>query len=607
MSPTLTRGNGLPWAAGPPPVLGLLPFVFAFLVWLVLAGDPLVLAPQLDAAENLALARQIETGQLPQEPFYRSPVYPGLLSLLHPVGMRPFLGSLLGIACHLLNGGLIWLIARRLQLREWGCFLGAALYLLNPASLFYASLLLDITPAISAFLGALFFLFAGTGPRPLAAGTLLTLAALLRPHFLPVAVLGPVLLVLAAPPFRWRHLLAWVPLAAGLLAFGLANWLQAGQFRMLPWQGSFNLYAANHADANGLYFEQSIDLPQRTDAVNPARLESMVRYAAAHPEAEPPFSITEMNHFWRDQFIARLGKEPKEIIALWAYKAYAILNSWEQYNNYSFPFHRDRILPLKLNPLNWGWLLLIGAAGMVGLAGRRPNAARSLLFVIALLAAMLLLFYASARFRLLLVPMAALAAAGLPETLRSCKGSARRASGLALALLLLGTATFSSFAGIRSKATFPQDRLLLANAHARLGNDAASARWAREVLRNQPRRREARRNYTIAYLNLALQEDPERRTFGDWNDQRFLQPLEPLPHDPGLTAAYGILLYQWGEYERALEFWKSSIRSAGKAPHGSHLAKACLHMVNPDGFPAPPEPAPLLERLRENLTAPPGS
>lgn len=590
-----------------PRLLLLLAVAYALLAAMALLPDPLVLAPQLDAAENLALARQIENGQLPAEPFYRSPLYPALLSLLHPADWRPVLGAFAGFLCHLLNAFLIARLAQSWTQERRTAAFAAALYLIYPVSLFYSTLLLDVTPAITAALGGLLCLLNPARQRLLPGAGLLTVAALLRPHFLLLAAAAPALAALSARRFSPRYFTTWIPLAAGLLLFGTLNFLHSGQFRVLPWQGSFNLYAANHSGANGLYFTQSIALPESSQTTNPAQAESIRRYAKAHPSQSPPFPVTAMNAFWRERLLHDVATNPLQFARLITRKAYAVLNSFEQYNNYTFAYHRQRLPFLRFNPLNWGILLLLGTAGFVGLLQTRPGPARALLLAAACLTVMLLLFYASARFRLLLVPLLAVASAGLPAAASWIRHSRHRIAATAAAGLALAALTFSSFAGIRSTNTFIQDRLLLANAHAQLGQDLPSARLARQVLADQPQRREARRNYAVAYLNLALAQDPRRiPEFGGWSAQQFLRPVQPLPHDPVLTAAYGIFLHQWLEPQRARHFWQAAATQSNATPQQTQLARACLRLTDSSAPPAPPPPdlQPLANRLQPLLLAP---
>ncbi len=61
-----------------------------------------------------------------------------------------------------------------------------------------------------------------------------------------------------------------------------------------------------------------------------------------------------------------------------AHKAYALLNNWEQYNNKTFEFHKERLPWLRWNPLCWGMLLVLGVVGAARLGAESPREARAL-------------------------------------------------------------------------------------------------------------------------------------------------------------------------------------------------------------------------------------
>ena len=88
-----------------------------YLIWYL--GTPLGRAPQLDGAENLALAGKIVAGTLPHEPFYRAMLYPAVLAvplkLGLPVENLPAFASIFGLFCHFA----IALGVARLSTRLW--------------------------------------------------------------------------------------------------------------------------------------------------------------------------------------------------------------------------------------------------------------------------------------------------------------------------------------------------------------------------------------------------------------------------------------------------------------------------------------------------------
>jgi hypothetical protein len=573
-------------------VLYALCFSFSYM------GDPLAQSPQLDARENLVLATAIDTGSLPEEPVYRAMVYPWLLSHLHPADARPLLALLLGLGLHLVN----MLLACRLANRIWSSrnagLLAVLLYGLNPASLFYALQILDVTLAITFFLLAL--LCAVGQPlrfrSALGTGIFLGLAVVTRPHFLPLALVMPPLAILFHSVHNPRPLLAWVPLAAILMLQGFVNQLHSGEFRILPWQGSYNLWAANKAGANGLYFKQAVDLSQRGDASNPARVESVYLYGQAHPEERPPYSIDAMNGYWRSRFLEHLKANPLEVARLWLFKAYAVVNSSEQYNNLTFSFHKERLPILRYNPLNWGILLILGTLGLIHLW--RVDSRKAFAWVLLMLAyaSMLILFYASARFRLPLVPLMAVLAGGSIHWFNGLLKDHRCLAATLVSVTLVGGITFSSFAGIKSTDTYIQDRLLMANANAELGKDAEAARWARDVLEDSPGRPEAVTIYALSYFNLRLEGASGSGEFGSWDDQAGWLQLTPT-QDPATAAVFACYLWHWDRQDDATGIWR---QIASNHPEPTNLANRILSMLNKDAASLTTEDLVLKGLLEEN-------
>jgi 4-amino-4-deoxy-L-arabinose transferase-like glycosyltransferase len=557
---------------------------------------PLALSPQLDAAENLRMAADFDTGNTYGEPFYRAPLYPYLLSLVHPVDLRPLFGMLFGFLCHLLNGALVYGIATRIWKAGPPALLAAGFYLLNPASIFFSFQVLDITAGTCLFLAGVFLLFRNPGDwrTALGAGFLFGLAVATRPHFLPVVVLAPAVFLLLKGGKRFHTTAAYGGIAAVLLVIGLINVQRSGEFRMLPWQGAYNLWAANKPGANGLYFKQEIDLSGLGEISNPAREESRLLYGQAHPDEALPYAIDTMNAHWRSRFIGHVFENPLQVARLWAFKAYAVLNSWEQYNNVTFAFHKARLPLLRFNPLNWGLLLLAATLGALALGREHRHGLLVMLLLVAGYASALVLYYASARFRLPMVPLLAVMAGGV---IFQARNVISRRKGIATSLLLLipaGFLAFSSFASVRDTDTFVQDRLLLANACAETERDSEAAELSLAVLEEHPERREAQRIYTVSYFNLRLIQSPGAAAFGSWEDQMRIVIQQPRT-DPVQDVILGAYFWQWGDPGRAAGIWKDIAPLGGPA---GILARACLAAT---GIQA--DPAPEIQPLRAALEA----
>ena len=458
-------------------------------------GTPLGRVPVLDERENLDLAAAIAGGTLPPSPFYRAPGYALVLAGLRTLGVSAgglFPAALLfGVALHALNAGLVAGVARR-----WfgsGAALAAGLlFALDPVFVHYATQALDATLSLSLFLSGLGCLAAALAAPDRArgwagAGVSWAAATLVRPNFLLAWAVVPFLAAFPGGMRRARGRLLAAALAGALLfaAASAWQWRVSGVAGFLPWQGAYNLWAANRPGANGRYYSQQLSLSPALARSNPARAESIILYqreAAGQPE-----DIPAMNAHWRRRFLEEIRTHPLRWAGLEARKAYALLNNWEQYNNKTFAFHKARSPWLRWNPVCWGALLLLGVAGAFRLGSESPRAAAALAAVAAAVAASILLFFVSARFRLPLAAILAILAGGALASPAFWRGwSAGRRASLGAALALAGLVAFSDYGGVQDRSTFVQDHVLLARAAFTVGDDATALGEAREALKLQP-------------------------------------------------------------------------------------------------------------------------
>lgn len=618
----------------------------AFGHWTHYASSPLGRFPVLDARENLAWAERILAGDLPGESFYRALGYPAVLAVLDAATgalSLAIVASGFGLVLHFLNAWLVALIARKVWRDCLAGWLAGACYGLYPVSLYFAVQLFDVTLGISLFLGAILAtVWGGREERSLsqpavcevAAGLLMGLAVLVRPHFLLPALARPIWMLaggsiatachsvarcfsprrrshraaLAGPGTKaTRHGIlrcgfwpaAWValPLIGILLVQGLLNLALGGEFRVLPWQGAYNLYAANKAGADGRYFEQSVYFDELPKGANPTRRESELLYAL-ETGAEPPYSIDEMNIYWRAKTVYEVLEDPFGWLALLGRKAVYLFNDWEQYNNLTYAFHKERSPWLNWNPLGWGVLLVFGGVGW--LAGPRDSRWRSnhlmLLFLFAAYGAGVVLFFASARFRLPLVPLLAIGLGGLIPLGRELwrKRDPRLAIGVAALALALSVLTFPNWLNARDTSTFLQDHILLATAAMEAGNDRLALEQAENALARDPSRPDAIRLAMAARFNLLLMgkfpAEPEQ-----W--QRLRKLHERLPGTDRVSDFIGATaLWQTGDRQAALEAWKALLKVHGQAAASS--AKALQAVGAAKFF---PRDDPEIKRLRHLL------
>ncbi|MEE2984473.1 MAG: hypothetical protein VX929_14445 [Pseudomonadota bacterium] len=481
----------------------VLVYTTGFLLWY--SATPLGLFPVLDGREILSLAVRIAGGDLPAEPFYRAPLYPALLGVLVEAGVAqsdlPFAARVLNGVLHLVNTFLVWRLAGDAWRSDGAAAIAAVLYGLNPVVLHFVVDPLDITLGMSLMLVA--FSMVGSSRLPdVHAGRLALasaccgLAVLTRPQMATILLAWFAIVAWSSGSrsIRVRTLLAGLLPALVLLGtMGAINHALSGEFRVLPWQGAFNLWSANRPGAHGRYFEQSSRVSSYEEGTNPARLESERLYRQLHVGV--PLDRNRMSRFWRERTVAYVLSEPGQWMRLLVSKAYYLVNNFEQYNNKTYQFHKRRSFWLQWNPIGWVWVLSLGAAGIV--SGWRQARVKRLMLFAAVYAAGLIITYVSARFRLPLVPLMAVMAGGIAVSMRTT--AARIRTGL----IVVGVFCASSIpmATSEREKTYLQDHLLLARANLSLGHHAAAIVQARAALNYVPDNDAARELICVAEFN----------------------------------------------------------------------------------------------------------
>lgn len=615
-----TRSRHHRWALVIPATVAFA-YASGHLTWY--GGTPLGQVPVLDEQEHLHFAEAIVRGTLPPEPFYRAPGYALLLALLRTLGV-PAAGLfpaalVLGVVLHAVNAALAAQIARRLFASSAAALAAGLLFALHPVFVHYSTQALDAVPALTCFLLGLALLTPALtrpadAPAPLwlwaAASVSWAVAVIFRPNYLLPWGLLPVLAVWILRPGRRLRAAAAAAAGAGAIVFALvAAWQGrlSGEASFLPWQGPYNLWAANQPGTHGRYYVQRVSLPPALAAQNPARAESIFLYQQEKGSAPP--DLRTLNAHWRTRFLDHVRQHPLAWLGLLARKTYALLNDWEQYNNKTFAFHQARSPWLRWNPLGWGLLFVLSLAGAAHLAHTAPASRAPLAVITAACALSVVLFFVSARFRLPLAALAAILAGGALAAPLCWRAWPRpRQLAFAAILPLAAAVTFSNFDGVRDRATFVQDHALLARAADTLGDDAQAWREATAALALQPGHPDALRLAIAAYFNQLLAGAPAPGAEFQWRRicTRFLDT--PGAGAPDLRAVAALALWRSRQTEAALAVW----RRLGPAP--SAVAARLLvqdltpAQADPAAWPraAWDEPLVRLAALRAGLPPPPG-
>lgn len=282
--------------------------------------------------------------------------------------------------------------------------------------------------------------------------------------------------------------------------------------------------------------------------------------------ADAPQTVSAMNAYWRAQLLQEIADDPAAWLGLMARKVFYAANDWEQYNNLTYAYHKERWSYLRWNPLGWG-LLLIAAA--IGLIAGFPRARRPALYALGLIAlaylAGLLLFFVSARFRLPLAPLLCVALGGC-VFLGQIKSAPKRIW-LGVSALVITLLSFGDWFEARDRAPFVQDALLLAQASSEVGDDGAALRLSQTVLAEDPNRPEAQRLEVTSLFNLWLAS-------GDAAHWRTLgEALDALTSsDPSVAFIRGVHYCRSGQREAALATWEAAVARYGVEAGSSAVA-----------------------------------
>ena len=563
--------------------IALIAFLHCF-TWFAHYGQtPLGESPALDNRQTLLLAGQMANDELSPEPFHRAPLYPYLLSLFLSFGFAP--GQLVLVA-RLLNAialaiiaGSSASIAGRIwnnQAAPWiaGCLIG-----LNPILLFFSGDAFDILLATAAFSLALSQIVSWL-PKPSMLGSLwigitLAISAALRSHLLPLAVLWPIAASILSKRQRTYHLaLAGLGPILGFVILGAVNQHVAGEFRMLPWQGAYNLWAGNNPEATGRIYTQVIRVDFKNLYDNPAKLESIALYEADTGKISP-HSISEMNQHWQSKALDHISHHPLQWTSLMLRKAYYFLNSYEQYDNKTYGFHKTLHHQLKFNPIHWGAVLLLAVAG--ALAGlyqpKRRWIMTTLIILFAIYAAGTILFYTSNRFRLPMLPILSVLAAGVTVLPAIWKTATVQWKAIFL-VCLLTTAGFaySNFFNARDLNTWEEDYALLANASLRTGRNTEAIEWANRALKMSPARNDMRSAIVQAQFNQWALSD-KLHTLHSKQARALLHDAAIVSQqNKDLRPIVGIYHWKLGNQQAALDIWQTNVTT-------EPFARLCLFWI----------------------------
>jgi tetratricopeptide (TPR) repeat protein len=555
-----------------------------------LEGTPLFSVLLGDGRQYYAWATDIAAGEwVGREAFYQAPLYPYLMALL----IKLFGSALWSVrVTQMLLGAtscvLVAVAGRRFLSRRVGLVAGALLALYPPAFFFdglvqKTSLSLFFVSALLAVLGELSrrvrwsWLFLS--------GAMLGCLALTRENtVILVPLIGAwILIYFQDSSFAQRSArAAWFALgvAITLAPVGIRNLAVSGQFFLTTSQLGPNFFIGNSADADGRY------RPLRAGRED-ARVERQDAKELAEADLGRPLSAGEVSRYWLGRSFSDIREQPGRWGRLLLRKASLLVNAREIVDTESIEAYREHSRLLR----RLGWLLHFGVVGpmaVLGLWATRHQWRRLwILYAIGLAVAIsLILFYIMARYRMPLVPLAALfAAAGLCELFQNVRARATRPllGNLAIVAVCaivqnwplpiqtfprgttyynLGVSLFEQNQPAAAK-TYLEKALLIrpdfADGHYSLGKvlaDSGDVSGAvehyRQALTLDPQHREARFQLARLLANEGQHDEAMRH-------YRVVVDLEPRHATAHVNLGY--LLIQSGRLNEAADHFRAAIRA----------------------------------------------
>ncbi len=526
-------------------------------------GDPVFRVPYLDGAFYHVWARSLAAGHGDfVGPYFLAPLYPHAMSWLYRIfGADPFVvriaQSLLGV----IDVALVLHLATGVFGKVAGLAAAVAFALYGP-QLFYEGILVPDVPLTTLALLALWLVLAERGRPALRvglAGASLGAAALLRPTaLLVVPVAAWIASKPARGPARFQHAgLCAVSCLVVILPVLVRNARLGGGF-VITTNGGVNFFAGNGPDANGRFHEPEgvtfFRSPVLDAAAHDANLPPAVAARALTVGAAAGTDEAAQSAVWMQRARTWMRAHPSDALALPLRKAWLLLQGREisQIESYSFQAHRMPML--RACAVDFGWLWPLAALG-VWRARRKVAAQTAAIGVwIAALLVPSLVFFVTARHRLIAAPeVALLAGAGVAAVVeRLRQREIRRLAWQVAAVAPLALAARLGGQPARGASGWEQaqmaERFYAAGA---LGDAIAAQERAAAELTG---RFEVQVNLALYWSERGAAGDLERA------EQLLEQAARKWPAEPTVIYNLGVIEAERGRTTEAAQAWRATLR-----------------------------------------------
>jgi len=501
----------------------------------------------VDSLFHFRWASSIADGNiLGHEPYFRAPFYIYLLGGIFSIfGKSILVGRIFGHLIGLAVVALTYSTAKDIFSKKVAV-IAALVYSLNPIALYFESeLLVDSLFAALILLSINFFFKQFEDSRirwPILTGIALGLAAITRPLILPMIPLYIIWLAV----FKWSSGYSIKNLGVMIIFIvliitpvTLRNYIIGNDFVLIASSGGINFYIGNNEKADGL------------SAVMPPPLGADWTMEDIEYLAEKSIgrnlSASEISDYWLGQGWQWIKNNTGDFYELYIKKLYYLLNAREISNNRNIDLFFGKFPYFRYNPIKTGIiypLALIGIAGLI-LSGRASKKRLFLILFILLYALTISFFFINARFRLPILPIAAiLASSGIYFIIDIIKSRTSIST-----LIVTGAIAMAAFLIANSNLYSYQNENVAGgyfnrgNFYLYHGSYEQALENYRQALKYNPSYPDARLNIGAAYLKMGEIDSA---------DYYFRKELEYFPNNAESHINLASLYYLEEKYDSAL-------------------------------------------------------
>ncbi|HCS47655.1 MAG TPA: hypothetical protein DIW61_05140 [Candidatus Aminicenantes bacterium] len=392
--------------AGPAKKLPLIVFALAFCLYGFLVFS--FFSPYQFHKYVLA-ARQAIDGALPAERLFDfSPLYLSFHILVQKFLKRPDLFlKLAQVVLASLSASFLFLILRKI-VRLPVALIGTAALILNPTLIVLTQAYEPEVLALFLLLGFIFLALRDDWPSHLLSGGLAGLAFLTRPSVLPVLLFVPVYFLINPSRARTKRLVSAVCFSLPVLLslFLLLNRSErvTGRVTLLTMNPGTVFYEGNNPLSWGttsVYPYLVYDLARQYNQTPDVQHELYRRLARLSTGKD--LTISEVNGYWMGKAVRFIRDHPRRYWHVLAHKLFHMFHSYDWHDLYNAYWNQKELSRTVVPTIPWG---VLSALALLGLITRAPQWRQSLLFyaLFAGQAGVMLVFYVSARQRLVLLP-----------------------------------------------------------------------------------------------------------------------------------------------------------------------------------------------------------